>query len=165
MTYTLAQIVYDGKSDQINICHVKVFGEIAHFLIATTSKDVAGDIHYGDQVCSDRGNRSGSTTCKGLSESVCLEPSVAADCEWTYNGQGYQFQVLVGPAFVATFSTTLLFMGVAADNFNRPLVFAIGTLVFSVSCLLMGFADQYWHLVATRQLSSMGRHRTGRGSL
>ena len=50
MTYTLAQIVYDGKSDQINICHVKVFGEIAHFLIATTSKDVAGDIHYGDQV-------------------------------------------------------------------------------------------------------------------
>ena len=56
----------------------------------------------------------------------------------------------MGPAFVATFSTTLLFMGVAADNFNRPLVFAIGTLVFSVSCLLMGFADQYWHLVATR---------------
>ena len=29
---------------------LQVFGEIAHFLIATTSKDVAGDIHYGDQV-------------------------------------------------------------------------------------------------------------------
>ena len=29
---------------------MQVFGEIAHFLIATTSKDVAGDIHYGDQV-------------------------------------------------------------------------------------------------------------------
>ena len=30
--------------------HLQVFGEIAHFLIATTSKDVAADIHYGDQV-------------------------------------------------------------------------------------------------------------------
>ena len=65
-------------------------------------------------------------------------------------------QVLVGPAFVATFSTTLLVMGVAADNFNRPLVFAIGTLIFSVSCLLMGFADQYWHLVATRVGIALG---------
>ena len=46
------------------------------------------------QVCSDRGNSSGSSTCKGLSEIGCLEPSNAADCEWTYNGQGYQFQVL-----------------------------------------------------------------------
>ena len=33
-----------------NICSVQVFGEIAHFLIATTSKDVARDVHYGDQV-------------------------------------------------------------------------------------------------------------------
>ena len=62
----------------------------------------------------------------------------------------------MGPAFVATFSTTLLVMGVAADNFNRPLVFAIGTLIFSVSCLLMGFADQYWHLVATRVGIALG---------
>jgi MFS family permease len=59
-------------------------------------------------------------------------------------------QVLVGPAFVATFSTTLLVMGVAADNFHRPLVFAIGTLVFSVSCLLQGLATSYWQLLATR---------------
>ena len=74
---------------------------------------------------------------------------------WDENKQA-PHQVLVGPAFVATFSTTLLVMGVAADNFNRPLVFAIGTLIFSVSCLLMGFADQYWHLVATRVGIALG---------
>ena len=31
-----------------------VFGEIGHFLIATTSKDVARDIHYGDLACQER---------------------------------------------------------------------------------------------------------------
>ena len=36
--------------DSQKTIHLQVFGEIAHFLIATTSKDVAGDIHYGDQV-------------------------------------------------------------------------------------------------------------------
>jgi len=133
-----------------------VFGEIAHFLIATTSKDVAADIHYGDQACLERANSSGSISCKDRTEENCLLPNIAKDCQWEYNGQGYQFQVLVGPAFVATFSTTLLVMGVAADNFNRPLVFAIGTLIFSVSCLLMGFADQYWHLVATRVGIALG---------
>ena len=46
----IAQIFDGGKTHLINICHVQVFGEIAHFLIATTSKDVARDIHYGDQV-------------------------------------------------------------------------------------------------------------------
>ena len=110
----VSQVKTKAKTDQINICHEQVFGEIAHFLIATTSKDVAGDIHYGDQVklwnmiclqkwkcelltqaCLERGNSSGSSACKGLSEDRCVEPSIAADCEWTYNGQGYQFQVLI----------------------------------------------------------------------
>ena len=36
--------------DRQKTVHLQVFGEIAHFLIATTSKDVAADIHYGDQV-------------------------------------------------------------------------------------------------------------------
>lgn len=132
-----------------------VFGEIAHFLMATTSRDVARDIQYGDQACLQRSNSSGlAAACSGLGEEACGE--LAQDCEWQYNGQGYQFQVLVGPAFVATFSTTLLFMGVAADNFNRPLVFAIGTLIFSVSCFLTGFAEEYWHLVATRVGIALG---------
>ena len=116
--------------------HLQVFGEIAHFLIATTSKDVAGDIHYGDQVklpkkrwqkkyqliftffsffvvvqraiwstndlsnvfplqaCLERANSSGSISCKDRTEENCLLPNIANDCEWDYNGQGYQFQVM-----------------------------------------------------------------------
>ena len=31
-----------------------IIGEIAHFLIATTSEDVANSVHYGDQVCGVR---------------------------------------------------------------------------------------------------------------
>ena len=28
-----------------------VFGELSHFLIGVTSRDVARDVHYGDQAC------------------------------------------------------------------------------------------------------------------
>lgn len=130
-----------------------VFGEIAHFLMATTSKDVARDIQYGDQVCSLRAGFPDNVTCKDLEEAECLGLD---SCEWQYNGQGYEFQVLVGPAFVVTFSITLLFMGVAADNFNRPLVFAVGTFVFSISCFLMGFAQSYWQLLVLRVGIALG---------
>ena len=47
-------------------------------------------------------------------------------CQWVYNGQGTQFQVLVGPAFIYTFSTAALIFGIALDRFNRPLIMGTG---------------------------------------
>ena len=34
-----------------------VFGELSHFLIGVTSRDVARDVHYGDQACFPKQNR------------------------------------------------------------------------------------------------------------
>ena len=60
-------------------------------------------------------------------------------------GQGTQFQLLVGPAFIYTFSGAALTLGLLLDRFNRPLLLGVGILLFSASCVLMGVASQAAH--------------------
>ena len=56
-----------------------VIGEIAHFMIITTSRSVARDIHYGDKGCYDNAtfpkeNRDSSLKCESFkNESFCIE--------------------------------------------------------------------------------------------
>lgn len=40
-------------------------------------------------------------------------------CEWNYNGLGFQYQLLAGPAFIAVYSIVGIGFGMAADKFNR----------------------------------------------
>ena len=40
-------------------------------------------------------------------------------CEYLYSGQGLQYQILAGPAFVAVFTVAGLGHGYLADRFNR----------------------------------------------
>ncbi len=40
-------------------------------------------------------------------------------CEWTYNGQGIEYQVLAGPVFVVVFTISGIIMGFLADKFSR----------------------------------------------
>merc|ERR1712110_835118 len=89
-----------------------IVGEIAHFLIATTSEDVANSVHYGDQVCGVRQSQEGGNTtldCSSFtSAAACSASGHNETCEWRYNGQGTDFQILVGPAFIYTFSAAAL---------------------------------------------------------
>jgi len=130
-----------------------VVGEIAHFLIATTSKDVAQDVHYGDQTCQPGSNATTAQCEVWESETAC---QASGRCEWKYNGQGTQFQLLVGPAFIYTFSGAALTLGLLLDRFNRPLLLGVGILLFSASCVLMGVASQFWQLILLRVGVALG---------
>ena len=137
-----------------------IIGEIAHFLIATTSEDVANSVHYGDQVCgvkqSGEGDDSGLDCSSFTSESACTASGHNESCEWKYNGQGTDFQILVGPAFIYTFSAAALINGVALDTLNRPIIMGLGISLFSVSCILMGISDSFWQLVVLRMGIALG---------
>eukprot|EP00091_Calanus_sinicus_P014436 TRINITY_DN3197_c0_g1_i1.p1 TRINITY_DN3197_c0_g1~~TRINITY_DN3197_c0_g1_i1.p1 ORF type:complete len:463 (-),score=120.15 TRINITY_DN3197_c0_g1_i1:123-1511(-) len=130
-----------------------VIGEIAHFLIGTTSKDVANDVNYGDQVCLGRTNKTDGYDCKALETE---EECDVTNREWKYNGQGADFQYLVGPAFIYTFSTSALIMGFALDKFNRPIIMSVGIMVFSISCILMGISNSFWQLIVLRMGIALG---------
>jgi len=131
-----------------------IIGEISHFLIGVTSKEVANSVPYGDQICEPR-NSSIEFPCDKIEEEApCLTQNDT--CQWVYNGQGTQFQLLVGPAFIYTFATAALMFGLLLDRFNRPLLTGIGIILFSVCCVVMGFAQDFWQLVVLRVGIALG---------
>ena len=84
------------------------------------------------------------------------------------------YRVLVGPAYIYTFSSSALVLGLVLDRFNRPLIMGAGeddltataseddlpvtagVVVFSLSCVLMGVSRQFWQLVVLRMGIALG---------
>lgn len=131
-----------------------VFGEIAHFLINTTSKNVARDIGFGDKSCYPKDDFDDvNKTCSEFKN----ETSCHGDCTWLYSGSGIQYQVLAGPSFIAVFTFANLITGLTSDRIagyskfiGRHTLMAIGVIIFSLSLFLMGFTNAYWQLVILR---------------
>ncbi|KAJ8713126.1 hypothetical protein PYW08_008430 [Mythimna loreyi] len=140
-----------------------ILGELGHYLIGTTSKVTAEDLHYGDKSCmlnlthislSDL-----PVVCEKVNSSeICetLTLNGTRYCEWGYNGLGIDYQVLAGPAFMAVFTVVGVILGVVADKFNRARVLSFCTLIFVIAILIMGSVKEYWHLVVLRMIMAAG---------
>jgi len=126
-------------------------GEVAHFLIAVTSRQVASSIQFGDMKCF---TNTTATDCANLPDKQSCEGR--AGCRWEYSGQGLQFQVLVGPAFIVVFTISGVVAGFLADRVSRPALLAASVLLFSISLILTGVSSQYWQLVLLRMLTAAG---------
>ena len=72
----------------------------------------------------------------------------------------YCVQVLAGPAFILVFIFSAVFLAILSDLLyewlSRTVMLAVGTLTFSLACLLIGLSSSYWHLVILRMLIAMG---------
>jgi len=125
-------------------------GEVAHFLIAVTSKDLARSIGFGDMRCYANTSTMGEMTavCAGFKAAEDCEDH--AGCEWLYSGQGWEYQILAGPAFIVVFTISGVIMGFLADRVSRPLLLSASVFVFSLSLILMGLSTKYWQLVVLR---------------
>ena len=73
-----------------------------------------------------------------------------AACEWTYNGQGFEYQILAGPAFQLVFTTAGVFVGLAADRYNRRNMVVVSVLFWSAATMLTGLVQAYWELALLR---------------
>lgn len=140
-----------------------VLGELGHYLIGVTSKAIAIDLHYGDitcqlnstnyylaqlpVLCSDANN---SDTC------LSLELNGTKYCEWNYNGLGLDYQILAGPSFIAVFTIVGVFLGIAADRYNRVRLLAGCSFIFSIAIILTGAVNEYWQLVILRMILAFG---------
>ncbi|XP_067826116.1 protein spinster homolog 1-like isoform X2 [Heptranchias perlo] len=71
-------------------------------------------------------------------------------CQWDYDGNGWQYQIMAGPVFILIFTFTGIFIGFVADSVNRKNFLAVSLFLWSLMTLLMGFAKHYWHLVLLR---------------
>merc|ERR1719270_3174029 len=81
-----------------------IVGELTHFMINTTSRDVAREVEFGEKSCfsketvenDNNEEDQGVFDCtQAKNESTCLN---AKNCYWDYSGLGIQYQVLAGPA-------------------------------------------------------------------
>ncbi|XP_059050979.1 putative metabolite transport protein HI_1104 [Achroia grisella] len=140
-----------------------ILGELGHYLIGTTSKVTADDLHYGDKSCmlnaTDLMLSDLPLVCEKVNSSETCETLTLNGtryCEWGYNGLGIDYQILAGPAFMAVFTVVGVILGVVADRYNRARVLACCTLVFAIAILLMGTVTEYWHLVLLRMVMAAG---------
>jgi len=138
-----------------------IIGEIAHFLINTTAREVARDIHFGDKECfsnSTTENDNDTSKCSDIKEEEKCNSE--ENCFWSFSGMGYEYQILAGPAFIAMFSISGVLISVMSDklrsSISRVVLVGIGAATFSTACLLMGFSQSYWQLVVLRMLISAG---------
>ena len=71
-------------------------------------------------------------------------------CEWNYNGQGFEYQVLAGPIFIVVYTLMGIGLGLAADLYNRRTLLAVCLIFWSVMTGLTGAVTEYWQLVILR---------------
>ena len=67
-----------------------IVGEVAHFLINTTGRAVAREIHFGESACFPGNESKVATNCTAVEEQ---EECEAEGCSWDYSGLGLEYQV------------------------------------------------------------------------
>ncbi|ALC48350.1 CG14439 [Drosophila busckii] len=140
-----------------------ILGELGHYLIGVTSKQTAIELDYGDIACQQNNSmfkrHELSTQCADMSdESSCytLAMNGSGYCEWNYNGLGIDYQILAGPTFILVFTIAGVFMGFAADKYNRVKMLTVCTVIFGIAIVLQGTVKEYWHLVVLRMIMAAG---------
>ena len=71
-------------------------------------------------------------------------------CSYEYDGTGYRYQLVAGPAFDNIFAVSAIFMGMLADLHHTKLFLSICLATWSVLIGITGFVKEYWQLVLAR---------------
>ena len=142
-----------------------IVGELTHFLINTTSREVARGVEFGEKSCfgngsfviDDEEDKDLFDCTESKNETHCGSEK---HCYWEYSGLGIQYQVLAGPAFILMFIFSAVFLAGLSDwlydKLSRTIMLSVGTATFSMACLLMGLAREYWQLVILRMMIAAG---------
>ena len=76
--------------------------------------------------------------------------TVCQACSIEYDGTGYQYQLVAGPAFDNIFAVSVIFMGVLADFHHTKTLLCVSLVMWSVLIGITGLVKEYWQLVLTR---------------
>lgn len=143
-----------------------LLNQLDRYMLAITVQPMAQEIHFGDLGClrntsfsedllSDAGVK-----CNATQVELCTETYINTTinnktetqlvCKWDYNGQGIEYQLIAGPVFIVIYTFSGIFIGFAADKYNRKMMLAGCLIWWSVMTLLTGFVNKYWQLVILR---------------
>lgn len=135
-----------------------LLNQLDRYLLSIVTMPMAQEIHYGDLQClhnkSFLGNHSAPNSCQnGSTETRCsaiVDKHGQQECEWNYNGQGFQYQLLAGPIFIVIYTLVGIPLGFLSDLYNRKALLAICVTFWSLMTLLSGLVQEYWQLALLR---------------
>ncbi|XP_043531379.1 probable anion transporter 3, chloroplastic [Chiloscyllium plagiosum] len=132
-----------------------LLNQLDRYLLAIVIQPLAQDIQFGEKSCLPRENdeQIGEQCHNASSQDSCLSllnKNKTQYCQWTFDGSGWEYQVMAGPVFIFVFTFTGIFIGFVADSVNRKNFLSASLFLWSLMTLLMGFAKHYWHLVILR---------------
>ncbi|KAL5011414.1 hypothetical protein ScPMuIL_009965 [Solemya velum] len=134
-----------------------LFNQLDRYMLAITIKPMAQEIHFGDLACMVNNSvpdvASKGVTCNGTTSVSCeriTNENGTRVCKFDYDGQGFDYQIVAGPVFILIYTFSGIFVGLAANRFNRKNLLAGCLLLWSTMTLLTGFIQEYWHLVLLR---------------
>ncbi|XP_078282088.1 MFS-type efflux pump MSMEG_3705-like isoform X2 [Rhinoraja longicauda] len=132
-----------------------LLNQLDRYVLAIVIQPLAQDLEFGDRSCLSAGTAEGTWVhCRNASsQESCLSLHSAnqtQDCQWNYDGTGWEYQIMAGPVFVLIYTLTGIVVGFMADSVNRKNFLAASLFLWSLMTFLMGFAKRYWHLVLLR---------------
>ncbi|GFS20961.1 Cis,cis-muconate transport protein muck [Elysia marginata] len=140
-----------------------LFNQLDRYMLAITITPLSQDLKFGDMKCfkNDSVHDFGNThyKCNGTTSSRCLDivnVNGTSLCKWDYSGQGWGYQILAGPVFILIYTVAGIFIGLAADHWNRKLMLSGCLVLWSVATLLHGLVNEYWQLAVVRFILGLG---------
>lgn len=141
--------------------------QLDRYALPITSIPTAKELKYGDQSCMHLSNQSSDwapvcatyTSNRDLCDSVVSNSTDERICQYDYNGQGIEYQLVSGPIFTLVFTCTGVIISIFADNFRnkRPIILACCLIWWSVATLLTGFVYEFWQLAILRFSLGIGQ--------
>lgn len=140
-----------------------LLNQLDRYMLAITAQPLARDVHFGDKACAVNGTLSVNATvdihCNATTEDSCQatrNKENVSTCVWDYSGEGFDYQILAGPVFILIYTFAGIFVGFAADLYNRKNLLAAGLIFWSVATILTGLVREYWQLVVLRLMLGLG---------
>ncbi|EDV99897.1 GH12563 [Drosophila grimshawi] len=118
-----------------------ILGELGHYLIGVTSKQTAIELDYGDHACQQN-----SRFTRHELVTQCSDVKNESSC----------YALELNSTFILVFTIAGVFMGFAADKYNRVKMLTVCTIIFGIAILLQGTVKSYWHLVVLRMVMAAG---------
>lgn len=139
-----------------------LFNQLDRYMLAITITPLSQDLKFGDSKCfkNDSVPDFGHTyKCDGNSTQSCLDVvnlNGTSLCKWDYSGQGWDYQILAGPVFILIYTVAGIFIGLAADHWNRKLMLSACLILWSAATLFHGLVTEYWQLAIVRFMLGLG---------
>lgn len=141
-----------------------LLNQLDRYMLAITVQPMAQELHFGDLAClrntSFTEKQLGDVKCNATQPDLCEQISINFTvnkktveeyvCKWDYNGQGIEYQLVAGPIFIVIYTFAGIFIGFAADKYNRKMMLAGCLIWWSVMTLVTGFINKFWQLAILR---------------